>query len=135
MSRARTLRTLGQIGLFLAGLLLCQGAFARPVPSALPPALPICETGPDLFPLQIAMPPMAARDYDVPPAAPAPAPVTPAKGELDFDLSPAPAATAEQDRRALAVERLGKLRRRMLTAHQIFGFATLALLTTTVIVG
>jgi hypothetical protein len=43
--------------------------------------------------------------------------------------------TPEQQRRAEEIERLSRRRRTMLVAHQVFGFATLAALAATLVVG
>jgi len=72
-------------------------------------------------------------------AAAAPAPGQPA-GSLDFDLfndQPKldPAAQAVAAAKAAALDRKVQVRRRVLVAHQIIGFTTLALMTATVILG
>lgn len=76
-----------------------------------------------------------------PPAATAPQKTeTPAGGEMDFDLladekKPDPVAQALAAKKASDLEHSVKIRRRVLLAHQVVGFATLALMTATVIVG
>jgi hypothetical protein len=87
----------------------------------------------------------ARADEATPPArlqAPAPAPATPTTGDasLDFDLlgdQPKPdAATQAKDAERLAkLERQVNIRRKVLQAHQIIGFSTLALMAATVILG
>ena len=87
--------------------------------------------------------PMAPPDTSRPPTDAAAAAVdTPAaKGaDLSFDLfddkpKDSAAQTQQQIQRALAVEHQARLRRRMLTAHQAFGFSTLAVFAATLIIG
>lgn len=59
--------------------------------------------------------------------------------DFNFDLMPetqkSPQQIKEEQEKAAAVQRTGKLRRAMLTTHQIMGFVTLAALTATVVVG
>lgn len=63
----------------------------------------------------------------------------PAKSDLDFDLmadSPKSAGpTPEELRRSLELDGKVRLRRQMLTAHQVFGFVSLAALAATLVVG
>jgi hypothetical protein len=64
-----------------------------------------------------------------------PASLTPGPG-FDFELAPPAAKTAALDpQQAAALDRRVRLRRGMLVAHQAFGFATLALLAATAVVG
>lgn len=78
------------------------------------------------------------------PAAPAATPAAPAApagaADLNFDLldegkKPDAGPTPEELKRRQAIERGARIRRPMLTAHQALGFATLAALTATVVIG
>ena len=59
--------------------------------------------------------------------------------DFNFDLIEGPKKSPEQEKaeaeKAARIERLGKIRRPMLSTHQILGFVTLAALTATVVVG
>ena len=90
-----------------------------------------------------AEPPPAAPPATTPaePAAPAPPPPdSTASPGLDFDLfgdqpKPTLVEDAATKARADAMDRKVLTRRRMLTAHQAFGFATLGLLAATLVLG
>ena len=78
------------------------------------------------------------------PAAPTPAAPTPAApagaADLNFDLldegkKPDAGPSPEELKRRQAIERGARIRRPMLTAHQALGFATLAALTATLVIG
>jgi hypothetical protein len=60
-------------------------------------------------------------------------------GDFDFDLSgdtkKSAAEDLEQQKKAAQIAEKVKLRRRMLTAHQVFGFSTLALLAASLVLG
>lgn len=84
--------------------------------------------------------PAPAAPAGAAPAGPAPAASGGGATDLSFDLfdegkkadaGPSPAEIARRE----AIERQAKIRRPMLQAHQAFGFATLAALTATVIIG
>lgn len=89
--------------------------------------------------------PAAQAAPATPPAAPdpaaTPAPAAPAgAADLNFDLldegkKPDAGPTPEELKRRQAIERGARIRRPMLTAHQALGFATLAALTATVVIG
>lgn len=109
---------------------LCLGHAHAAEPAASPPA---------------KSPPTAAS------VEPAPGPATsgastggaaPAAGDdFNFDLlgdsggKPAAAPSPEVKAQAERIERQGRIRRPMLTSHQAFGFAALAVLTATVVIG
>ena len=77
------------------------------------------------------------------PATPAPAASSPqpAAGGDDFnfdligDQQKSPEQQKEEQEKSARIERLSKIRRPMLSTHQILGFVTLAALTATVVVG
>lgn len=76
------------------------------------------------------------------PAVPAAAKTatTGSSGDLNFELfddKPATAAaqTQQQVQQILTIEHQARLRRRMLTAHQAFGFSTLAVFAATLVIG
>ena len=77
---------------------------------------------------------------DAPPAAPA-APAASAPTGLDFDLMPTverpadPVAEALKKKATEQLESKVRTRRRMLVMHQAFGFATLAVMAATLVVG
>jgi hypothetical protein len=84
----------------------------------------------------------SAPKSDAPAAATsAAAPAATAGGgapDLNFDMfgdAAKPEKTPEQLLAAEKLERLSKIRRKMLTAHQVLGFTTLAVLAATVIIG
>lgn len=64
---------------------------------------------------------------------------SPGGDDFNFDLLGGPQKTPQQlkeeQEKAAAIERTGKIRRALLTSHQIMGFVTLAALTATVVVG
>jgi hypothetical protein len=55
--------------------------------------------------------------------------------DFELDGSASQESAAARSARVAEVETKARLRRRMLTAHQAFGFATLALLASTVVIG
>ncbi|MBL9004795.1 MAG: hypothetical protein JNJ46_11145 [Myxococcales bacterium] len=72
------------------------------------------------------------------PAASSPQPAA-AGDDFNFDLmgenQKSPEQIKEEQEKSARIERLGKIRRPMLSTHQIMGFVTLAALTATVVVG
>ena len=103
-----------------------------------------------LLALALCRAPLAQADE--PPATPAQAPLdqaiakdkaaaeAPAAADLSFDLlddgkKPSQEQSAADARRILDIDKQVKLRRNMLVSHQIFGFATLAALAATVVIG
>lgn len=113
------------------GTLAVNAAHAQATPDAPPP--------PSDAP---AAPPAAPSDAPPPPsdAPPATPPTLPTKppDSFDFDLlgdQPQQPLALVPDAKKLEHERKVKLRRRVLTLHQGFGFTTLALLAVTLVVG
>lgn len=68
-------------------------------------------------------------------------PAKPATGSDDFNFDlmgeqpKSPQQIKEEQEKAAAIQRTGKIRRTLLTSHQIMGFVTLAALTATVVLG
>lgn len=75
-----------------------------------------------------------ARAQEAPSPAPAPSPSS-GGGDFDFDFAEPQKEDPDAARRALDIDKKVRLRRNMLTAHQVFGFTTLALLAATLVVG
>lgn len=119
-----------------------------------PSQAPSWEVAPAYAAVPAADPPPGPPGGPAVPGAPEPASATPATpgapaatpaaptgaADLNFDLldegkKPDAGPSPEELKRRAAIERGARIRRPMLTAHQALGFATLAALTATVVIG
>lgn len=129
---------------FGLGMLAVNDAHAQPTPDAPPPPSDAPAAPPPSDAPAAPLPSDApAPATDAPPTTDATPPTTPPlptkpPDSFDFDLlggQPQQPLALVPDAKKLEHERKVKLRRRVLTLHQGFGFTTLALLAVTLVVG